>query len=315
MNTSSKYTLKDFKILYINLDRRPDRRQNIETELSRLGLKATRIAGVDARNFNQNEIDYWMSKKNFNTMSRNPDRVLGRVGCFLGHLKAIKYAIDNRLEPLLILEDDVKFLVDQTDNEIIIPRNADMFYLGGLYWWKTSKTPITEEEIDDMGEPFDLTFENIRIDNYYKNTIQILPKYFRIACAYAYVLPSVSKTEMLFNELMNAGGKKAIDMMYVTYIQKYDNSYIMNPSLCIQSDSFISDVTDLGEKTPTKPFDNSYFYDHEIYNNKRAIEFYKYNYALLLKILLKYYNRYTQIPRDPKKLFQHLRILYKDMHK
>ena len=42
--------------------------------------------------------------------------------------------------------------------------------------------------------------------------------------------------------------KKAVDMMYVSHIQKKFPCYIHNPPLCLQSD-FISDVTNVNKKT------------------------------------------------------------------
>lgn len=316
MSRDLKLTLKDMNILYINLDRRPDRRASVEAELARLGLRGTRISAVDGKTFTQDEIDYWMSKKNFNTMTRNPDKVCAKVGCYLSHVKALKYALEHRLSPLLILEDDVKFLVDNANTEMNIPADCDMFYLGGLYWWKTNKQAMTPQQIEEIeqenelegGEPIDLTFENIRNDNYYYNKIQILPKYFRIACTYAYILPTLKHVGGMFNSILE-NSKKAVDMMFVSYIQKYDNSYIINPSLCVQSDAFESDITDLGEKTPSTPYDNTYFYDALIYTIPRVQEFYKYGYSSVLQRLLKYYSM-KKIAPEPEKLFKHLRWLY-----
>jgi GR25 family glycosyltransferase involved in LPS biosynthesis len=310
--------LRDLNILYINLDRRPERRQNIEHELSRLGLCGTRIRAVDGSTMSDEQVDYWMQKTNFNTMSRNPDKVMGKVGCMLSHLKALKYAIDNNFDNVLILEDDAKFIIKDSDLVIKIPKDADMFYLGGLYWWKTSEFPMTSDEINDLvdhfhkngGEPPDLTFENIRDDNYYYDKIQILPNYFRIACTFGYVINTHGTIRHIYNTILNSK-KKAIDMMYVTYVQRDLNTFIVNPSLLVQSDSFASDVTDIGKTTPSNPFNNSYFYDRNIYTIPRAIEFYKYNYRDLLKSLRHIYRK-NKIIVNPRKLFKHLRLLYKD---
>ena len=293
------FKLDELKILYINLDRRPDRKQNIQNELSRLGLKGTRISAVDGKTFSPEEQDYWMDRKNFNTLSRIPERVFGRVGCYLSHLKALKYALENRIEPLLILEDDCRFLTERSDVEIRIPKNCDMYYLGGLYWWK-----------DDQKPKDDYTFENIRSDYFYQPYIRILPSNFRIACTFAYILPTLEHVEGMFRTLLNVK-KKAVDMMYVTYIQKYENSFIIQPSLCIQSDDYTSDITDYGNKTPTNPFNNSYFFDINIYTVSRVLEFYNSNYPRVLRRLLKYYYS-KKISPDPKKLFQHLRIVSKE---
>ena len=311
MDTNKEYRFKlnELKILYVNLDRRADRRKNIEGELKRLGLKGTRISAVDGQSLSPDEQDYWMDRKNFNTLSRTPSKVFGRVGCYLSHLKLMKYALDNRIAPLLVLEDDCKFLCDRNDVEIVMPKEAEIFYLGGLYWWKT-------DEKQDIGEDFyggdDMTFENIKNDLYYDRYIRILPNFFRIACTFAYVLPTLDHIHNLFTTMLEVK-KKAIDMMYVSYVQKYENCFIIQPSLCVQSDQFTSDITDYGLKTPTNPYNNTYFYDNDIYTIPQVIEFYNNDYGRLIQRLLKYYSQRKMIPR-PDRLFQHLKIIMKDKY-
>lgn len=72
-------------VFYINLERRPDRRKEIERELGRLGLQFERFNGVD----------------------KKP----GIVGCGLSHLAVLKEARERGLPNVLIFEDDFEFLV------------------------------------------------------------------------------------------------------------------------------------------------------------------------------------------------------------
>jgi len=299
-----EYNLKlnELNILYINLDRRPERKINIENELNRLGLKGTRIAAIDGQSLSDNEKEYWMDRKNFNTLTRNESRVFGRVGCYLSHLKTMKHALDNNIWPLLILEDDCKFLTDHTNITIHIPSHTDIYYLGGLYWWK-----VGENDSDSL----DYTFDNFKDKLYYENSIQILPDFFRICCTFAYILPSREHILNLFLKMLEVK-KKAIDMMYVSYVQKNERSFIIQPSLCVQSDEFTSDVTDFGLQTPSNPYSNTYFYDTNLYTIPRVIEFYNNNYHKVLKRLLKYYT-YKKLVPNPKLLFKHLRIVSKEI--
>jgi len=69
---------------YINLEHRTDRREQIECELS--------VMGINARRFNA------ISNKN------------GAIGCTMSHLKLLNNAISNNYSHLLILEDDIQFL-------------------------------------------------------------------------------------------------------------------------------------------------------------------------------------------------------------
>jgi GR25 family glycosyltransferase involved in LPS biosynthesis len=73
------------KIVYINLERRQDRRQEIEQEIQTYGLSGER----------------------FNAIQKQP----GIVGCGLSHLNVLQKAQEAGWENVLILEDDFQFLV------------------------------------------------------------------------------------------------------------------------------------------------------------------------------------------------------------
>jgi len=80
--------ISDIKnIFYINLDTRPDRKQHIEGQLKILGLNATR----------------------FNAIKHSS----GAIGCSLSHISLLKYAKENNLDHILIMEDDIMFLRPQ----------------------------------------------------------------------------------------------------------------------------------------------------------------------------------------------------------
>lgn len=69
---------------YINLEHRVDRKEHIETQLSIIGLKATRFNAIKMDN--------------------------GAIGCSMSHLKILQNAVNNNLKHVLILEDDIIFL-------------------------------------------------------------------------------------------------------------------------------------------------------------------------------------------------------------
>ena len=79
------------KIYYINLDRRTDRREQMETELTRMGLTGERYSAIEA----------------------NPSI----IGCCQSHLNVLKKAKDEGLANVLILEDDFIFIVDKNELE------------------------------------------------------------------------------------------------------------------------------------------------------------------------------------------------------
>ena len=79
------------KIIYINLDNRTDRREEIESELDEKGLDYERFSAI------------------------KDDR--GAIGCCKSHLAVLKKARDHGYQNILVLEDDFQFLVDKPEFE------------------------------------------------------------------------------------------------------------------------------------------------------------------------------------------------------
>jgi glycosyl transferase family 25 len=73
---------------YINLEHRTDRREQVEHELSIMGINAQR----------------------FNAIVNNN----GAIGCTMSHLRLLNNAIEKNYSHLLILEDDIQFLEPET---------------------------------------------------------------------------------------------------------------------------------------------------------------------------------------------------------
>jgi GR25 family glycosyltransferase involved in LPS biosynthesis len=272
-------SLRDFHILYINLDNRKDRKKNIEKQLKELGLKkrsnfkTKRIKGVIgpdikhnykqlAKEFNvlpeQMKESFWLSRKNFKTMSNDKKKVLGRVGCFLGHLRALQYAYKHNLQNVIIFEDDCVF----TQNKSFIfptpPKNNDIFYLGGLFGY-TNKS-VTPTKLNNKW-------------------MKINHSIFKLYCTFSYGFSnkkSIENALQLYRSVWILGkgkehpkdwksGKERIratssDHMYINFIQRHGNAYVLIQPICIQSDAFVSDVTDLGKITPKTPYTLEYYF-------------------------------------------------------
>ena len=102
---------KDIKnIFYINLDRRTDRKEYIEQQLKMLNWQATRFPAILHKN--------------------------GSIGCSLSHLTLLKYARNNNLDHILILEDDVTFLnpasfLNSLNNFLLNHKDFDVLLLAG----------------------------------------------------------------------------------------------------------------------------------------------------------------------------------------
>lgn len=109
-------------VFYINLERRKDRRAEIEAELAAVGLEGERFVGIEC--------------------------TPGIVGCGLSHLAVLRLARDRGLKNVLILEDDFRFLVTK---EVFWERLRRFFARGRpfdvlMFSYATEQT----EPVDDL---------------------------------------------------------------------------------------------------------------------------------------------------------------------
>lgn len=96
------------KIYYINLDHRLDRKKQIEEEFRKLDLTAERYPAIKNEN--------------------------APMGCSESHLALIKKARDLKLEKVMILEDDFKFLITKEELDVFLGKinsiDFDMIMIG-----------------------------------------------------------------------------------------------------------------------------------------------------------------------------------------
>jgi glycosyl transferase family 25 len=131
------------KILYINLERRPDRKEYMENQLKKIKWtgEVERINAVDGRTLNLDSVSDLLSiraslEANDNTPREfAPGSVMtkGAVGCALSHREAYLNVHNGKHNKVLILEDDAYFDNDflKKFNDILpkIP-DYDLLYLG-----------------------------------------------------------------------------------------------------------------------------------------------------------------------------------------
>ena len=104
--------LEDIKhIFYINLEHRIDRKLHVENELTKIGLtNFTRFNAIKMPN--------------------------GALGCSMSHLKCIQLAKENKWPHVLIVEDDIEFLdqntfINQANKFLQTINNWDVLLLAG----------------------------------------------------------------------------------------------------------------------------------------------------------------------------------------
>jgi GR25 family glycosyltransferase involved in LPS biosynthesis len=114
------------KIYCINLDERKDRWQRCEEVFDKFKIEVERVPGVPGAT--GWKIDKYPHPKH---------AFEGVAGGTQAHLNALKDATDNKLNSILVLEDDIEFIDDF--NEYFdkasesIPDDWEMMYLGGMY--------------------------------------------------------------------------------------------------------------------------------------------------------------------------------------
>jgi glycosyl transferase family 25 len=82
---------------YINLERRTDRREDIERELSDKGITFERFPAIDY-----------------------PSQ--GHIGCSLSHIAVLRLARERNYDSVMIFEDDFEFLVSKEEWEQLVKR-------------------------------------------------------------------------------------------------------------------------------------------------------------------------------------------------
>jgi len=181
--------LNDFfdKIYCINLDDRPDRWEQALNEFKKVGL---------------NDVERFSAVKH--------DK--GAIGCRESHLNIIKKSKDDKLNNVLIFEDDVLFIesnikfISETLEQL---KNTDwsLFYLGAT--------------VDPNVSHLVSVTENLLKTNF------------------AYTTHAYGINSKIFDKILNeAIYHPIIDVFYCRYIVPLGDSLIMNPMVAIQQEGF-----------------------------------------------------------------------------
>lgn len=112
--------------VYINLDRRTDRRDSFESQISKLGLSIPRFSAISPDE-NDSALTDELKKDPFCRF---------KIGCTLSHIAVIRQAKQTGLNNLLIFEDDCVFIPEFVRKMAVCVnelrgRQWDLFYMGG----------------------------------------------------------------------------------------------------------------------------------------------------------------------------------------
>jgi GR25 family glycosyltransferase involved in LPS biosynthesis len=131
------------KILYINLDRRNDRKEHIETQLKKINWngKVERVSAFDGRKLSDKDLINLLDKEAINEFIDTNDRTFapgsymskGAAGCALSHRKCWENILYNDDKKVLILEDDIFFddnFNDKLKDYLLQVPDYDLLYIG-----------------------------------------------------------------------------------------------------------------------------------------------------------------------------------------
>ncbi|MBC6414049.1 MAG: glycosyltransferase family 25 protein [Chromatiales bacterium] len=96
-----------FPIFVINLKKSPERKVQINQQLSDLGLECQYIEAVDGTQYTPYQLVEKYGRQIFYTNTYNKQRMtLGAVGCLLSHIKFYEHMMENNIPAACVLEDD-----------------------------------------------------------------------------------------------------------------------------------------------------------------------------------------------------------------
>jgi glycosyl transferase family 25 len=114
----------NFPALYINLEHREDRKNQIEGELKKVGF---------------------YNYQRFNAIKNSK----GYLGCSESHFECLKLAMSNDYPNVMILEDDFEFLIDKDEFQSILNHLLTIDYDVFILSYNTDSSNIT-----DMEDPY-----------------------------------------------------------------------------------------------------------------------------------------------------------------
>ncbi len=129
------------KIIYINLDRRPDRNENVISQLNKINYNGNleRFNAIDARKLDINLMPSNLFTKKAIETANNPNMKVytfmtkGAIGCTLSHKLVFEKILYGEHDYVLILEDDITFVDNFNDKLNNLLKNMpsyDMLFLG-----------------------------------------------------------------------------------------------------------------------------------------------------------------------------------------
>ena len=167
------------KVFYINLDIARERRNKFKDK------NFTRWRATT-----KEEVPEYIKNRMLSMYNFGKDAHLARCACWLSHTKLLEYIVENKLDDVLILEDDAIQVNDIPKNY----PNDSITYVGGFVYNRKmmdSKSPEIKHQIG----------------------INLCPDNLRILGCLAYIIPNWKIALHILNRIYSENRYKAIDIM------------------------------------------------------------------------------------------------------
>ena len=125
-------------VYYINLDRSPKRKENIENILNRNNLEAERITAFDGQEIDIEEEEYkkhFISDPGLIDHYKSDKKHMGHFGCYLSQMKCYEEFLKTDKEYCIIFEDDMEIKGDNFKEMVEkhyknVPKDWDILLFG-----------------------------------------------------------------------------------------------------------------------------------------------------------------------------------------
>jgi len=167
------------KTFYINLDTATERRNNfLHTDYER--WRAT----------TKDEVPEYIKTRMLSMYNFGKEAHLARCACWLSHTKLLEHIVENKLDDVLILEDDAIQVNDIPKN---YPKNS-ITYIGGFVYNKKM-------------------MDSKKVSLNHQVGINLCPEEYRILGCLAYIVPTWKIAFNILNRIYSENRFKAIDIM------------------------------------------------------------------------------------------------------
>lgn len=190
------------KIFVINLDKSEDRWKHYKDD-----DRFTRWSATSRKDLTEND-PIW--KRMISYYNINPDEHIAKCCCYLSHRNLYRYIFMNKLNNVIILEDDA-FQVNDIPNPDDLPKDG-FTYLGGF----SSHTRLTDG-------PLKVDFE--------EGINQIKNKEYRMLMCLAIYIPDWKTARRMYESLDYNGRCRAVDTMLRNAFCK---QYVQYPAVFIE---------------------------------------------------------------------------------